>query len=275
MKKTFRKNPLVDTDWVLRHQDRPRVKLIDVCSERSVYKNGHIAGALFVHWETDLTAEHGRVKGQVLKGDALSGLLGKLGVSREDTVVFYDDASNLFASRAYWVLRYYRHQEVRIYNGGKNMWLAMGGKLTTNSPTPTASDYRAGNPDETIRTTWDYVLDHLNDENTALCDTRTEHEYTGKDHYSKHGGHIPGAINVDWEAAVNGDGTFKDIESLRELYRDAGFAPHKEIITYCQLGVRAAHSWFVLHDLLGYGRVRNYDGSWEEWGNSRNLPIEK
>jgi thiosulfate/3-mercaptopyruvate sulfurtransferase len=246
-----------------------------VSSERDVYKKGHIAGSLFVNCEADLTSRTGQVKGQVLKGDALSEVLGKLGVSKEDTVVFYDDASSLFASRAYWVLRYFHHPDVRIYNGGINMWLAEGGQLTTKTPVPTPSEYRAGSPYETIRTTWKYVLDHLNDESTALCDTRTEDEYTGKDRYSKHGGHIPGAIRVDWQDSANGNGTFKDGESLRELYLNAGFHPRREVITYCQLGIRAAHSWFVLHELLGYRRVRNYDGSWEEWGNSRNLPIEK
>ncbi len=255
MKKTDTRSPLVDTDWLIFHRDEPQVKLIDVSSDRSVYKSGHIAGALFINWETELTRTEGKVKGQVLSRDELSELLGKLGVSRDDAIVLYDDAINLFSSRVYWILRYYRHPDVCIYNGGRNMWLANGGKLTTNTPIPDEFDYRAGNPDETIRTTWDYVLDHLIDENTTLCDTGTEYEYKGKDKYSKNGGHIPGAINVNWEASVNGDGTFKDRESLRKLYLDAGFHPHKEFITYCQLGVRTAHSWFVLHELLGYQRV--------------------
>ncbi|MFQ5858055.1 MAG: sulfurtransferase [Anaerolineae bacterium] len=266
---------LVDTTWVVDHLDDPDVRLIDVSAREEVYNEGHLPGAVFVGWNRDLTNPNDPVKGQILSADDLSALLSRLGVEKDDTVVFYDGTSNLFAARAYWVLKYYQHPNVRVYNGGTKKWIADDQELTTSNSTFSQSKYVAGEPDPEIRTTGEYVLAHLDDQNSVLCDTRSAKEYAGVDARSARGGHIPGAINVDWVNSVNQDGTFKDAQTLRTLYEGAGFDPDKEIITYCQTGVRGAHTWFVLRELLGYPTVRNYDGSWEEWGNIAELPIER
>lgn len=266
---------LVDTAWVVEHLDDPDVRFIDVSAKEEVYKEGHLPGAIFVNWNSDLTSASDPVRGQILSADELSALLSQIGVEKDDTVVFYDDTSNLFAARAHWVLKYYQHDDVRVYNGGTKKWVADGQELATNNPAVSPSKYVAGQPDPEIRATGEYVLAHLDDENSVLCDTRGAKEYTGVDARSARGGHIPGAINVDWVNSVNQDGTFKDAGVLKALYQGAGFDPDKQIITYCQTGVRGAHTWFVLRELLGYPMVRNYDGSWEEWGNRAELPIER
>jgi thiosulfate/3-mercaptopyruvate sulfurtransferase len=264
---------LVDTAWVRDHLDDASVRLVDVSSADS-YQEGHLPGAVFLDRQSDLTTESGGVRGQIASAEKVSAALSRLGVERDDTVVLYDDSSNLSAARAYWVLKYYQHDDVRVYNGGTKKWMADGEELTTDVPTTEQSSYVAGEADPAIRTTGEYVLAHLDDENTVLCDTRGPKEYTGVDARSARGGHIPGAINVDWVQSVNADGTFKDAQTLRTLYQKAGFEPDKQVITYCQTGVRGAHTWFVLRELLGYPDVRNYDGSWEEWGNSAEFPVE-
>jgi thiosulfate/3-mercaptopyruvate sulfurtransferase len=264
---------LVDTTWVLDHLDDASVRLVDVSSEES-YQEGHLPGAVFLDRRTGLTSQSDPIGGQIASAEEVSAALSRVGLERDDTVVLYDNSSNLSAARAYWVLKYYQHDDVRVYNGGTTKWVADGETLTTNEPAIEASNYVAGEADPAIRTTGEYVLAHLDDENTVVCDTRGPREYAGVDARSARGGHIPGAINVDWVNSVNPDGTFKDAETLRTLYEGAGFDPDKQVITYCQTGVRGAHTWFVLRELLGYEDVRNYDGSWEEWGNTAELPIE-
>ena len=202
-------------------------------------------------------------------------MLSSLGVENDDTVVFYDGNNNLLAARAYWALKYYQHDDVRVYNGGLPKWQADGQEISTEGVEPSPAEYVAGEADPAIRTTSEYVLEHLDDPSVAMCDTRGPEEYTGTDVRAERGGHIPGAINLEWRHAVNEDGTFKTTPELSGLFVKAGFSPDKEIITYCQTGVRGAHTWFVLHELLGYPNVRNYDGSWEEWGNQPDTPIEQ
>jgi thiosulfate/3-mercaptopyruvate sulfurtransferase len=265
---------LVDTAWVLEHMDDNHVRLIDVSSSSEVFAAGHLPGAQYVNWQTDLTNPVDPVHGQILTRKALSELMSRLGVENDDTLVFYDDTSNLFAARSYWVLKYYQHHDVRVYNGGSKKWSSDGQQLTTEVATVVPSQYVAGEPAPAIRTDWQYVVDHVDDPSTLFCDVRGPKEYAGTDVRSARGGHVPGAINVEWINAVNPDGTFRDAAALAELYRKAGFTPDKEIITYCQTGVRGAHTWFVLHELLGYPNVRNYDGSWEEYGNNPDSPIE-
>jgi thiosulfate/3-mercaptopyruvate sulfurtransferase len=264
---------LVDTQWVVDHLEDPNVRFIDVGSADN-YAAGHLPGAVYVNVGDEMTNPEDSTRGQILTQDALSALLSRLGVTEETNIVFYDNNSNLQATRAYWVLKYYQHDNVRVYNGGSTKWVADGQSLVTDAVEVTPTEYVAKEPNLAIRTTGDYVLEHLDDDNTVLCDTRSPEEYAGTDVRSARGGHIPGAINVEWTAAVNEDGTFKEAATLFDLYTKAGFQPDKQIITYCQTGVRGAHTWFVLTELLGYPDVRNYDGSWEEYGNRDDTPIE-
>ena len=266
---------LVDTAWIQEHADDENVRLIDVSSNSDVFASGHLPKAQFVDWQAELTNPDDLVRGQILPRDALSELFSGLGVENDNTVVLYDNTNNLFAARAYWVLKYYQHDNVYIYNGGSKKWTADGQQLTTDLASVSASQYVAGEPDSSIRTDWQYVVDHVGDSGTLFCDTRGPKEYAGTDVRSERGGHVPGAINVEWTNAVNQDGTFRSASEVGELYRKAGFSPDKEIITYCQTGVRGAHTWFVLSELLGYPNVRNYDGSWEEYGNTADSPIDQ
>ena len=265
---------LVDTAWIQEHVDDPSVRLIDVSSKAEDYAAGHIPGAVYVSVGAEMTNPEDSTQGQILTQDALSALLSRIGVTPETTIVVYDANNNLWAARAFWALKYYQHADVRIYDGGIKTWTADGNELVTDEVVVTPTDYVAQEPDLTIRTTTEYVLEHLDDENVVMCDTRNGEEYAGTDVRAARGGHVPGAINVDWVATVDADGTFKDAAELYDLYTKAGFDPSKEIITYCQTGVRGAHTWFVLSELLGFPNVRNYDGSWAEYGNSADTPIE-
>jgi thiosulfate/3-mercaptopyruvate sulfurtransferase len=265
---------LVDTEWVIAHLDDPNVRLIDLSGNAEDYAAGHVPGAVFANLGDDFTNPEDPVRGQILTQDQLSALFSRLGVTEDTTVVFYDNSGNLAAARAYWAVKYYQHADVRVYNGGLKQWTAAGQALSTDEPAITPTEYVAKDADLAIRTTTEYVLEHLEDDNVVLCDTRGPEEYAGTDVRSARGGHIPGALNVEWVNAVNEDGTFKDAATLYKLYTTAGFLPDKEIITYCQTGVRGAHTWFVLTELLGYPNVRNYDGSWEDYGNQPDTPIE-
>lgn len=268
-------NALVDTEWVAAHLDDENVRLLDIGGNQENYDQGHLPGALFVSLGADLTNPEDSTEGQILTAEQLTAVMSRLGIENDDTLVLYDANRNLLAARAYWVLKYYQHAgDLHVYNGGSTKWVADGQALTTEAPTIETSQYVAGEADPAIRTTGDYVLEHLDDPSTVLCDTRGPGEFAGTDVRSAQGGHIPGATNVDWTITVNEDGTFKDAAFLSDLYQKAGFTPDKEVITYCQTGVRGAHTWFVLKELLGYPNVRNYDGSWEEWGNDGSKPVE-
>lgn len=265
---------LVDSQWILDHADDPNVRIIDVTGDAEAYAAGHIPGAVYVNVGNQMTNPEDSTKGQILTQDALSELLSSLGVTPETTVVLYDANNNLLAARAYWVLKYYQHEDVRVFDGGSKTWVADGHALVTDEVAVTPTEYVAAEPDTAIRTTTEYVLERLDDESVVMCDTRNAEEFAGTDVRSARGGHIPGAVNIDWTYNVNENGKFKSAQELHDLYTKAGFSPDKEIITYCQTGVRGAHTWFVLSELLGFPNVRNYDGSWEEYGNRTDTPIE-
>jgi thiosulfate/3-mercaptopyruvate sulfurtransferase len=271
---------LVDTEWVLARLDDPTVRLVDVSRSADTYREGHLPGARHVRWDTDLVDPDDPVALQILSREALTKLMRRLGIENDHTIVLYDDASSLFAARAYWVLKYYRHGDVRIYDGGRIRWVAEGHDFADGGHGPVgvtqsleSGGYVAGEPDPEIATDWGQVVARIGDPAALICDTRTRDEHLGADVQAERGGAIPGAIHVEWSRAVREDGTFRDAAELHALYREAGFSPDKAVITYCQAGVRAAHTWFVLRELLGYPDVRNYDGSWAEYGNRADSPI--
>lgn len=263
---------LVDTEWVLENLDNEDVVFIQLSSVDD-FLLGHIPGAR----QSSVAALNNpddEVTGQIGTPEQVAAALEALGITSETIIVLYDGSNNLSAARAYWVLKYYQHADVRIYNGGLTRWLLDGQELATEPVEFEATEYEIAEADEEIRTTGEYVLERLNDDDVQLCDTRGINEYIGTDVRADRGGHIPGAINLEWINAVNTEtGEFLPYEELDELFVLAGFNREKQIITYCQTGVRGAHTWFVLRELLGYPDVRNYDGSWVEWGNNIDNPI--
>lgn len=268
---------LVDTEWVVAHQDDPNVRFLAISGKQEDFDAGHLPNAIYINLGEDLTNPADSTQGQILTQEALGTLFSRLGIENDDTLVVYDGSNNLLSARAYWAFKYYQHADVRLYNGGTKKWVADGNDLSTEAVAALpASEYVAGDADPDLRTTGEYVLEHLDDPSTVVCDTRGPGEYAGTDVRADRGGHIPGAINVEWVNTVNAeDGTFKDAAYLADLYQRAGFSPDKQVITYCQTGVRGAHTWYVLSELLNYPQVRNYDGSWVEWGNDPSKPLEQ
>ena len=269
----FATDVLVDTEWIEAHAADPSLRVLEVGGNANAFGEGHLPGAVFLSMRS-LSNPDDPIGGQIATAAQVSAALSIMGLGRDQTVVLYDRRNNLQAARAYWVLKYYQHADVRIYNGGTPKWTEDGQVMSTVMVEYEPSDYQAGPPDPEIRTTWQYVVDHTDDPATLFCDTRGPEEYLGRDVRAERGGRIPGSINVEWTAAVNANGTFKSSEELAALYGEAGFTPDKQIITYCQSGVRGAHTWFVLSELLGYPSVRNYDGSWVEYGNNPESPVE-
>ena len=269
----YAKDVLVDTEWMEAQAEDSSVRVVEVGGNAEAFGEGHLPGASFLAMRL-LSNPDDPVRGQIATAVQVSAAISGIGVGRDQTVVLYDRQNNLQAARAYWVLKYYQHADVRIYNGGASSWTRDGQALTTETAEYEPSNYQAGAADPEIRTTWQYVMDHTDDPATLFCDTRSPDEHLGLDVRAERGGHIPGSINVEWTAAVNSNGTFKSAGELAALYGGAGFTPDRQIITYCQSGVRGAHTWFVLSELLGYPSVRNYDGSWGEYGNNPESPIE-
>jgi len=265
-----RTQALVDAAWVAARLTRPDVRLIDLSSTPEVYARGHIAGAVYAHWQADLTDPTHPVKGMAPSREQFQALARRLGIRNEDSVILYDDTSSLFAARAFWIFKLYRHPRVAILDGGSRRWVAEGRPLVTGGSGMAPSTYVAPPRDESILATTEYLVARLG--SGLVCDARSPREYAGLDVRSARGGHIPGALNIEWTTTVNPDGTFKRPDALRAIYGPR-FPRDREVIVYCQTGVRAAHTWFVLKYLLGYPQVRNYDGSWEEWGNRSDTPV--
>jgi len=271
---------LVDTQWVADHLNDPKVKIVEVDVDTTAYDNGHVKGAIGLDWRKDLQARPIR---DLLPKDEFEKLLSAKGISNDDTVVVYGDNNNWFAAWFLWNLKYYGHKDARLMNGGRKKWQDEGRELVTEAPAIKPTTYKAGQPVKSIRVLRDEVLAELGKAGVTLVDVRSPKEFSGEllapenlpQEGAQRGGHIPTAKNIPWAKAVKEDGTFKDVADLKELYGGAGIAPDRETIAYCRIGERSAHTWFVLTEILGYPDVRNYDGSWTEWGSLIKAPIEK
>jgi thiosulfate/3-mercaptopyruvate sulfurtransferase len=272
--------PLVSTAWIAEHAGDGGLRLVEVDVDPAVYDSGHIAGAVGWNWKRDLQDQVAR---DIAPKQALEALLGKSGVTPDTTIVLYGDNNNWFAAYAYWALRYYGHDRVQLVDGGRVKWEKEGRTYTTEAPSVAATAYRfKGSTNEKLRAYRDQVVAAIG--KAALVDVRSPKEYSGEllapenlpQEGAQRGGHIPTAASIPWATAVNvEDGTFKNESELKEIYGGRGVVPDKEVIAYCRIGERSAHTWFVLHELLGYPDVKNYDGSWTEWGSSIRVPIEK
>jgi thiosulfate/3-mercaptopyruvate sulfurtransferase len=271
---------LVSTEWVAEHLDDPSVRIVESDEDVLLYDIGHIPGAVKLDWHTDL---QNQVERDFVDKAEFERLMSRAGISNDTTVIFYGDRNNWYAAYALWLFKYYGHDDVRIMNGGRAKWEAEGRPLTREVPSHSPTTYTAKEADESIRAYRDDVLAQVKAGAPALIDVRSPAEYTGEvihmQGYSQEGaqrgGHVRGAQNIPWAKAANEDGTFKSPTELKEIYGPSGITPDKEVIAYCRIGERSSHTWFVLTYLLGYPNVRNYDGSWTEWGSMVGVPIAK
>jgi thiosulfate/3-mercaptopyruvate sulfurtransferase len=269
---------LVSTDWVAQHRTDANVRIVEVDVDTTAYSQGHVPGAIGWNWSTELCDTLVR---DIIPKAKFEALMSKSGISNDTTVVLYGDNNNWFAAWAFWQMRIYGHRHVRIMNGGRKKWLADSRELETSAPSVAPATYTAAAPDMSIRAFLPEVQDAMK-KGTPLVDVRSPQEFTGEilappglPETCQRGGHIPGAKSIPWGKACNEDGTFKSTAELQQLYGGAGVTPDKDVIAYCRIGERSSHTWFVLKYLLGYPNVKNYDGSWTEWGNLVGAPVEK
>ncbi|MCX7595567.1 MAG: sulfurtransferase [Fischerella sp.] len=271
---------LVDTQWVADHLNDSKVRLVEVDVDTTAYDSGHAPGAVGWNWKKDTQQP---IRRDIPDKAAWEALLSRSGIANDTTVIFYGDNNNWFATFAFWLTKIYGHADSRIMNGGRKKWVDEGRPLTTEVPAIAPTTYQAKDPDWSIRALRDLVNDYIGKANCALVDVRSPQEYSGEllapenlpQEGAQRGGHIPGAVNIPWSMAVRDDGTFKLADELQALYGGKGITADKETIAYCRIGERSSHTWFVLKYLLGYPKVRNYDGSWTEWGSLIGVPIEK
>ncbi len=272
---------IVTTDWVADNLDNSSVRLVEVDVDTAAYDMGHIPGAVGWNWSTQLNDQLTR---DILTREQLESLMSESGIGNDTTVVLYGDNDNWFATYAFWQLKMYGHADLKVMDGGRQKWISEGRDVTTDETSVAAAEYTASAPDTSIRATRDYVLSVASGENNVgLVDVRAPEEFNGTllapahlpQEGSQRGGHIPGAANVPWASAVAEDGTFKSADELAELYGGKGITGDSETIAYCRIGERSSHTWFVLTQILGHSKVRNYDGSWTEYGSIVGASIEK
>jgi thiosulfate/3-mercaptopyruvate sulfurtransferase len=269
---------LVSTAWVVEHLNDPKIKLVEVDVDTTSYEKGHIKGASGWNWQTEL---QDRVQRNVVDPRTFAELCRRSGINKDDTVILYGDNNNWFAAWALWQFKYHGHPNVKLMNGGRKKWELEKRELTMEVPAAKRSEYPIPSTDESLRAYRREVEDVVGSNRANLVDVRSPDEFTGKiiappgmTETAQRAGHIPGAMNIPWAKAVNDDGTFKSSDELKKLYGDAGVDFSRPTIAYCRIGERSSHTWFVLKYLLGVNNVKNYDGSWTEWGNLVGAPIE-
>ena len=272
-----RSDVLVDTDWVESNLDAPGIVLVEVDEDTSAYDKGHIRGAVKIDWKTELQDP---VRRDFIDKTGFEQLLSSKGIANDDTVILYGGNNNWFAAYAYWYFKLYGHEKVKLLDGGRKKWELESRELVTDVPSRPTTEYKAKDQDLSIRAFRDEVVDAIGKKN--LIDVRSPDEFSGKllapahlpQEQSQRPGHVPTAANIPWSKAANDDGTFKSDEELRKLYTEAGVDLNKDTIAYCRIGERSSHTWFALHELLGLKNVKNYDGSWTEYGSLVGVPIE-
>jgi len=271
---------LVEIDWLADHLDDEDVVVIEVDEDTTAHDKGHIPGAITLNWKTELQDP---LRRDFVSSEGLAKLLSDRGISEDDTVVLYSGNNNWFATYAYWLLKYRGVDNVKLLNGGRKKWELDSRELTQDAPNRSAATFSIGAENPAIRTFRDDVLKRVESGEGAWVDVRAPEEFRGEllapphlpQEQAQVPGHIPGAANVTWSKTVNEDGRFKSPEELQALYADQGVTPDKDVVTYCRIGERSSHSWFVLRELLGFEKVTNYDGSWTEYGSMVGVPVEK